>query len=124
MSEVDDTLQECFVSRKEIFLINNRGIISEQIIQWLALILMPIFTVLLIYAGILAKRTHRKLSFDGMCLFTVAVFNTVYLFNQFVRCTPFGLILNLYLSTCLILFTFYNFQIVVRGTEREVGRLV
>ena len=71
----------------------------------------------------MAVRTHRKMSFDAFILFAVALYNVVYLFTEFIRCSTIGELSLLLLSTFLILLIFYNFQVVLRSMEKEVEKL-
>ena len=114
---------ECVEQTRAIYLIDNKGIPVEKFKQWLAIIALPILSFLCIWAGFMAARTHRKISFDAFVLFTVALYNCVFMFTEFVRCSAFGELLHLLLSTCLILFTFYNFQIVIRSLQGEVTKM-
>ena len=63
------------------------------------------------------------MSFDAFILFAVALYNVVYLFTEFIRCTTLGELFNLLLSTFLILLIFYNFQVVLRALQKEVEKL-
>ena len=75
-------------------------------------------TFLCVWAGIMAIRTHRRISFDALCLFIVAIYNLIFMALEYLKCVPIGEIMNLMLSTCLILLTFYNFQIGIRSLQR------
>ena len=115
-SEVDGDTQrsllssvECTQQTHAIYLIDNKGIPVEKFKQWLAIISLPILAFMCIWAGFMAMRTHRKISFDAFVLFSVFLYNCVFLYTEFVRCSAFGELSYLLISTCLILFTFYNF---------------
>lgn len=79
----------CFNVESEIFLFDNKGVVMQQISQWLIVVILPITTFFFLYAGIKAHRTHG-FSFDSIILYLAAVYNLIYMFEDLIKCTPTG----------------------------------
>ena len=83
---INDETQGCYNVEQEIFLIENNGVIMQQISQWLIVVILPITTVIFITSGVQAWRTHGC-SFDSIVLFLCAIYNLIYMFEDLIKCS-------------------------------------
>lgn len=92
ISLAEETLDEgigCYLSSHEIYLIDNRGVLAEQIFQWMLVFLLPVATLVFAIAGVRAFRTHGC-SFDSIVLFLCGVYNVIYIYEDMVHCSEIG----------------------------------
>ena len=109
----------CYTLAHQIFLIDNRGVVFEQISQWLLVILLPLATFLFAWAGRENYRTHGS-SFDSKILFISGVFNMIYFWEEFVLCSVTGNLIKLSYATFIILYLYHNFEKVLDQMERDM----
>lgn len=76
--EVDEPVG-CFTDEHEIFLINNQGVVVEQIAQWFLVISLPLTTLVFVWAGVQAARTHGCREFDSVVLYLCAIYNLFFM---------------------------------------------
>ena len=65
----------CYIDEHEIYLIQNHDVVVQQISQWLIVMILPITTLIFVYAGWQAQRTHGFCAFDSMVLYLCAIYN-------------------------------------------------
>ena len=94
----------------------------EQISQWLVVIILPITTIFFIFAGVRAQQTYGC-SFDSLVLYLSALYNMVYMFEDLIKCSLTGQMFMIFIYTAGILYLFYNFELIVKTMEKEMGVL-
>lgn len=68
--------------------------------------------------GCQAQRTHGC-SFDSFVLYLCAIYNLFFLFEYFVKCSSAGMFLKALFVTSMILYMFYNFELLLDQLEKQ-----
>ena len=109
----------CFIDDHEIYLIQNHDVVVQQIQQWLIVIILPITTIIFVYAGWQAQRTHGFGAFDSMVLYLCAIYNLFQLYQQLITCTPQLMFVQMLYVTSMILYLFYNFEALLEQLAQD-----
>ena len=109
----------CYIQSHQIFLIDNRGVVFEQMSQWLLVILLPLATFAFAWAGVQNYRTHGS-SFDSKILFISGVFNLIYFWEEFVMCSAVGNLLKVVYATFILVYFYHNFEKVLDKMETDL----
>ena len=50
-TDIDEDPVGCYIDEQEIFLIQNNEVVVQQISQWLLVVVLPVTTIVFVYAG-------------------------------------------------------------------------
>lgn len=109
----------CYIDDRAIYLIDNEGVLVEQLSQWFIVIMLPITTLVFVWAGVGAARTHGCLEFDSVVLYLCAIYNLLFMWEHLVKCTTIGMFLKTFFSTGIILYLIYNFEELLSSLEKN-----
>ena len=119
---ISEDNEGCYNISMDSFLIENNGVVMEQIAQWLVIIILPITTIIFVAGGIQACRTHG-FSFDSNVLFLCAIYNMIFLWIDQIQCTESGEIIRNFCYSLGILYLFFNFEWILKGMEKDIDEM-
>ena len=80
--------------------------------------MLPITTLVFVWAGMQAARTHGCAEFDSMVLYLCAIYNLFFMYERLVKCTTVGMFLTTFYSSCIILYLMFNFEELLSQLEK------
>ena len=110
----------CFAQSHETFLVNANGVIVQQISQWFILIVLVITTIVFIFAGLQAHRTHGPCAFDTIVLYLCAIYNIIFIIEKLIYCHAALVFIKNLFVTVMILYLLYNFKENFESLEQEL----
>ena len=130
--QIEEESLGCYIEDRAIYLVDNNGVLVEQLSQWFIVIMLPITTLVFVWAGVGAARTHGCLEFDSVVLYLCAIQNLLFMWDHLVKCTTIGMFLKTFFSTSIILYMIYNFEellssliiILILGTNKVRQRRI
>ena len=94
-------------SRTTLFLLDNRGVRLEQIVQWVVICYLPFTIFMFVYAGFKAYKTYGRMTFDSGVCWVSAVIDSTTFYQMYIQCQHMPALLNLLLQTSIILYIFH-----------------
>ena len=116
---IDLTNSGCTIDQREIYLVNNQDVVIHQISQWLMVCILPFTTLIFIFAGVQAHRTHGC-SFDSIVLYLCAFYNLFYMYEDLIRCTDPGQFLQIVFMTGVIQYLFFHFEEMLTSMDKDL----
>jgi hypothetical protein len=117
-----DGSQGCFIDSHVVYFIDNNGVLAEQIAQWLIVVILPVTTLIFIFAGVQANRTHGC-SFDSLVLFASGFYNLLFMSTELVYCNAAAQLLRILYVTAMILYLYYSFEQVLNAMDSDMQEL-
>ena len=94
-TEITDRCYYCKDS--PLFLFDSRGVLLEQIVEWIVAFYLPFTIFMFLYAGFKAYKTYGEMTFDSGVCFASAVIDIVVFCQIFIGCQHIPALLNLIL---------------------------
>ena len=106
------------------FLLDPDAIVFVRFSQWFFVLVVPVITLIFIFACAQAFKTYGRCSFDVGVLFLCFTINVVFILEEFLRCNESFAILSGILQSSIIICLFYKFNSVIPNELRCFPKVI